>query len=234
MDISGKKAIVFGGTSGIGLAAAKQLAAEGAEVVAISRDPSKAGDLPAGITLQACDVRDREAMAALFAAQAPFDILISAATGGSRAFGPFTEMDMDGFQASFDKLWGYANVVRYGAEHLSENGSIVLVSGTPARKPKPGQVALSAVGAAVEALTRCVAREIAPRRLNVVSPGLIDTPMVALEGAERVAHYAKLTASHAIARPGTADEVAEGILFMVRNDFVTGTTIDVDGGWLIS
>lgn len=233
MDVSGKKAIVFGGTSGIGLAAARQLAALGAEVIAVSRNPDKAGDLPAGISIRQCDVLDRDAMSKLFTECAPFDILISAATGGSRAVGPFLTMDMDGYQASFDKLWGYANVVRFGAEHMSEDGSIVLVSGSPARKTKPGQVAIGSVGGAVEAMVRAVAPEIAPRRLNVVSPGLIDTPMVALQGAEREAHYAKMTAGHVIPRAGTADEVAQAIVFMVQNDFVTGTTIDVDGGWLL-
>ena len=129
MQVSGKKALVFGGTSGIGLAATRQLAALGAEVIAISRDPDRAGDVPDNVTLQACDVRDREAMQALFAQHAPFDVLISAATGGDRALGPFLEVEMDGFVGSFDKLWGYANVVRYGAPHLTEHGSMVLVGG---------------------------------------------------------------------------------------------------------
>jgi NAD(P)-dependent dehydrogenase (short-subunit alcohol dehydrogenase family) len=234
MDVKGKKAIVFGGTSGIGLAAAKQLAALGAEVVAISRNPEKAGDLPKGITLEKCDVRDRAALQALFAKCAPFDILISAATGGGRAIGPFLEMDMDGYQASFDKLWGYANVVRFGTQHLSEDGTIVLVSGAPARKTLPGQVSLGSVGGAVEALVRAVAPEIAPRRINVVSPGLIDTPMVPLDTKGRDEIYKQRSAKNLIPRAGTPDEVAQGILFVVQNDFVTGTTVDVDGGWLLS
>ena len=95
------------------------------------------------------------------------DILISTATGGSRAFGSFLEMDISAFKSSFDKQ-GYSNVVRYGALKLSTNGCIVLVSGTPARKMRPGQVALSAVGGAVEALARAVAQEIVPKRINVV------------------------------------------------------------------
>ncbi len=234
MDINEKKAVVFGGTSGIGLAAARQLAAGGASVTAISRNPKRAGDTSAGISLAKCDVRDRDALKALFADLAPFDILVSAATGGERALGPFLEMDMDGYQASFDKLWGYANVVRFGAGHLAENGAIVLVSGAPARKCRPGQVALSSVGGAVEAFARAIAPELAPRRINVVSPGLIDTPMVALEGEARAEMYSKATAGNLIPRAGTADEVAEAILFAIRNDFVTGTTIDVDGGWLLS
>jgi len=234
MNVKDRKAIVFGGTSGIGLATAKQLASLGARVIAVSRNPDKAGDVPEGITLKNCDVRDRDALSRLFQECAPFDILVSAATGGTRAIGPFLEMDMDGYQASFDKLWGYANVVRFGTQHMSVDGTIVLVSGAPARRAKPGQVSLASVGGAVEALVRSVAPEIAPRRLNVVSPGVIDTPMVQLKGKEREALYRKNTAKQIIPRAGTAEEVAQGILFLIQNDFVTGTTIDVDGGWLAS
>ncbi|MCP3856741.1 MAG: SDR family oxidoreductase [Actinomycetia bacterium] len=234
MDVSGKKALVFGGTSGIGLAATRQLAERGTEVVAISRDPSKAGELPAGVTTRGCDVLDRDAMAALFAECAPFDILVSAATGGTRAIGPFLNMDMVGFQNSFDKLWGYANVVRFGTEHLRDDGAIVLVSGSPARRSDGAMIAVGATGAAVEAFARSVALEIAPRRLNVVSPGIIDTPMNPLEGEARDRHYAAATKDRLIARAGTADEVAHAILFTIENDFVTGTTVDVDGGWLLA
>ena len=118
----------------------------------MSRNPEKAGDVPEGITFEKCDVRDREGLSKLFQRNAPFDILVSAATGGDRAIGPF--LDMDGYQVSFDKLWGYANVVRFGTEHMSADGTIVLVSGTPARRPKPGQVSLASVGGAIEVFAR--------------------------------------------------------------------------------
>ena len=234
MDVQGKKIILFGGTSGIGAAAARQLADRGAKMIAISRDPSKAGDPGAGITLEKCDVRDGAVVEALLKSQAPYDVLISAATGGERAVGPFLEMNMEGFKNSFDKLWGYANIVRYGTEHLPKDGCIVLVSGAPARRARPGQIAIGSVGAAVEQFARTVAREIAPRRINVVSPGQIDTPMVALQGDARREMYEKATANNLIPRAGTADEVAQAILFAVENEFITGTTIDVDGGWLQS
>jgi NAD(P)-dependent dehydrogenase (short-subunit alcohol dehydrogenase family) len=234
MDVSGKKAVVFGGTSGIGLATVEKLVAGGATVVAIGRSESKASALPNGVSFETCDVRDGDAMAALLSKHAPFDILVSAATGGDRALGPFLEMDMDGYKASFDKLWGYANVVRFGAAHVTDGGSITLVSGAPARNCRPGQIALSSVGAAVEAMVRAVAREVAPRiRVNVMSPGSIDTPMVAVEGEARTQLYANMTAGNLIPRAGTAAECAHAIMYLVENDFVTGTTVDVDGGWVL-
>ena len=234
MDLSGKKAVVFGGTSGIGLATTLLLAAEGAEVTAISREPTKAGTLPNRISTRSCDVLDRTSLEVVMEELSPIDILVTAATGGKRAFGPFLEMDLDAYKASFDKLWGYANVVRYGAMHVSDGGSITLVSGAPARNCLPGQVALSSVGSAVEAMMRAVAREVAPRiRINAVSPGTIDTPMVIVKGTEREELYRQMTANNLIPRAGMADEVAQGILFVIKNNFVTGTTVDVDGGWLL-
>jgi NAD(P)-dependent dehydrogenase (short-subunit alcohol dehydrogenase family) len=235
MELKGKKAIVLGGSSGIGLATTNQLAAEGVMVIAGSRNPQRAkGSVAAGVELRTVDVQDRAALANLFADEAPFDILVNAATGGVRARGPFLAMDLDGYQASFAKLWGYTNSVRLACEHMDERGTIVLVSGTPARRSKPGQIALASVGGAVESFVRAVAPELAPRRINVVSPGVIDTPMFGEDVDKRQPMLATATAGHVIPRAGTADEVASGILFLIKNDFVTGTTVDVDGGWLLS
>jgi NAD(P)-dependent dehydrogenase (short-subunit alcohol dehydrogenase family) len=217
----------------IGLAAALQLQKLGSSVVACSRDPSKApAEARSNLTLMQCDVLDRSALDILFAAEAPFDILVSAATGGERALGSFLEMGLDGYRGSFDKLWGYTNVVQCGVPHLSPTGCVVLVSGAPARKPKQGQVALASVGSAVEQMVRSVARELAPRRINVVSPGIIETPMFGAQGDERSAKLYGATSMNAIPRPGAPEEVAKGIIFAIENEFVTGTTIDVDGGWL--
>lgn len=234
LELKDKKAVVFGGTSGIGKAIVQQLVDAGTSVVAISRDPSKAGDMGDNVSLEQCDVRDEDAMQALFAKLAPFDMLISAATGGDRAAGPFLDMDMNGYKGSFDKLWGYANVVRYGAQYLPENGSITLISGAPARRMRPGQIAISSVGGAVEAFVRGVATEIAPRRINVVSPGLINTPMFPGSEEERLQNLTNATANNLIPRPGKPEEIAQAVILTLTNDFMTGTTIDVDGGWLLS
>ena len=237
MDLNGKRAIVLGGTSGIGLAVARQLEAAGARVIAGSRSQSNIDQAKAatggGVSFHTIDVLDRAALTALFEEQAGFDILVNAATGGERASGPFLQMDLDGFQGSFRKLWGYTNSVRLGTEHMAPEGAIALVSGFPARKANPGSSALSTVGNAVEGFVRAIAPEIAPRRINVVSPGIIDTPMFPAEGEARVQFLANATRNMLIKRAGTPDEVASAIMLTLKNDYMTGTTIDVDGGALL-
>jgi NAD(P)-dependent dehydrogenase (short-subunit alcohol dehydrogenase family) len=237
MNIEGRTALVLGGTSGIGLAAARQLTERGATVVAMSRRTANLDAAREALgeraEIRQLDVLDREAMERAFASLAPFDILVNAATGGERATGPFLTMDLDGFQGSFRKLWGYVNSVRLGAAHLTVDGCIVLVSGSPARKCAPGMAAISTVGNAVEGFVRAVAPELAPRRINVVSPGIIDTPMFAVQGEAREQFLRTATATTLLKRPGTPDEVAMAILFTIENDFVTGTTVDVDGGALL-
>ena len=234
MDINGKKAIVFGGTSGIGLSASQMLSDKGAHVISLSRNPEKVRNVPKNVTTKKINVLDRDALEQFFQEVGEYDILVNSATGGARAVGPFLSMDLDGYRASFDKLWGYTNVVRYGTKYLRDNGNIVLVSGSPARKCRPGQIAISSVGGAVEAFARGIAPEIAPKRINIVSPGIIDTPMSPLQGKEREDYYNNTTKNNLIPRAGTPDEVATGIIFAIENEFITGTTIDIDGGWLIS
>ena len=234
MDINGKKAIVFGGTSGIGLSATQMLSDKGAHVIALSRNPDKLKNVPKNVTTKKMNVLDRDALEKFFQEVGEYDILVNSATGGTRAVGPFLSMDLDGYRASFDKLWGYTNVVRYGTKFLKDNGNIVLVSGSPARKCRPGQIAISSVGGAVEAFARGIAPEIASKRINIVSPGIIDTPMSPLQGKEREDYYKNTTNNNLIPRAGTPDEVATGIIFAIENEFITGTTIDIDGGWLIS
>lgn len=238
MNIQRRRALVLGGTSGIGLAAARLLVEGGAQVTIGGRSEayrsSAAESLGPEVDVREIDVLDRPGLTALFDDLDPLDILVCSATGGPRAAGPFVEMDLDGFQGSFAKLWGYTNAVRLGAASMTADGSIVLVSGSTARRPTPGTSAISTVGNAVEGFVRAIAPEIAPRRINVVSPGLISTSMFGPDSKVRDDFLSKATESFIIPRAGRAEEVALAILFMIENDFVTGTTIDVDGGALLS
>lgn len=228
-----KKAMVFGGTSGIGLEIVKSLSAAGAEVIAVSRR-GKLNPHIQGVSVESADVLDREALQSLFEKHSGFDVLVNAATGGARAIGPFLEMDLDGFQGSFAKLWGYLNTVRLGAPHMAREGSIVLVSGYPARKWRPGVIAIGTVGNAVEGFIKLVANEIAPIRINGVCPGLIDTPMFAMEGQARQDYLTETTQNNLIPRAGKPEEVAAAAMFLLENEFVTGTIVDVDGGAIVT
>ena len=232
-NLSSKKAIVFGGTSGIGLEIARMLHEAGTEVVAVSRRGAL-DDSNEGMIVEKADVLDREALQALFEKHRGFDYLVNAATGGPRAVGPFLDMDLDGFQGSFAKLWGYLNGVRLGAPCMAKNGSIVLVSGYPARKWRPGVIAIGTVGNAVEGFIKLVANEIAPIRINGVCPGLIDTPMFAMEGEARREYMNETTKNNLIPRAGKPEEVAAAAMFLLENEFVTGTIVDVDGGAIVT
>ena len=233
MNITGKKIVVFGGTSGIGLATIKLLLMhKPSKIYAVSRNPKKLKLSNKKIVTEQVNVLDEMTVKSFFNKIGKYDVLISTATGGNRAIGPFLNMKMQGFRDSFDKLWGYANIVHYGAKKLNKKGNIVLVSGSPARKSKPGFVAIASTGGAVEAFVRSITQELAPIRINLVSPGIIDTPMVPLKGKARKDFYVTATANNIIKRPGTPEEVAKALIFAIENEFITGTTIDIDGGWI--
>ncbi len=236
MKLEGKKALVLGGTSGIGLATVKLLVDAGVRVDAASRTEvrvAQAEDAVPDARFHMVDVLDRSALSALFEQVGQLDILINCATGGERASGPFMQMDLDSFQNSFRKLWGYTNSVRLGAEKVAQDGVIILVSGSPARKARIGMSAISTVGNAVEGFARAIAPELAPKRLMVISPGIIDTPMFPGAGEARQKVLSQATASALINRPGKPEEVASAIVFAAQNDYMTGSVIDVEGGILL-
>ena len=237
-SLKGKRVVIIGGTAGIGLATAQAAAAAGAKVWAAGRSQAHIDKATAAANgsfeVRQADTHDADALKAIFDEVGTIDHLVSAAIGGERTLKPFLEQTDEQFKAAYDKLWGYTNVVRTGAPYLAEDGSITLVSGSPARKIRPAQSPLSCVGASVENLVRCLAVEMAPMRVNVVSPGTVDTAMFDAMGDAKEANLAAATATHLIPRAGYSEEVADGILFVMQNRFVTGTTVDVDGGRILS
>ncbi len=236
--LAGKNVVIIGGTAGIGLATAIAAAEQGAKVWAAGRSEAnleKARTVANGkFEVRQADTHDAEALQKIFEEVGTIDHLVSAAVGGERTLKPFLEQTDEQFKAAYDKLWGYCKVVRTGAPYLAADGAVTLVSGSPARKIKPAQSPLSCVGASVENLVRCLAVEMAPIRVNVVSPGTVDTAMFDFMGDEKEANLNAMTTTHLIKRPGTSGEVAQGLLFVMNNNFVTGTTVDVDGGRILS
>lgn len=235
--LAGKNVVVIGGTSGIGLATALAASDLGARVWAAGRSDEHvesakriAGDR---VVVMKADTHDQESLLAVFRAAGVIDHLVSAATGGTRTLKPFVEQTEDQFKDAFGKLWGYAKVVRTGAPFVAKDGSITLVSGAPARKIKANSSALSCVGAAVENLVRCLASEMAPIRVNVVSPGIIDTALFDWMGDQRAERVAAMVKGQLVERVGRPEEVASALIYLMQNGYATGTTVDVDGGQLL-
>ncbi|MDG1204044.1 MAG: SDR family oxidoreductase [Pseudomonadales bacterium] len=235
-SLTGKNIVVIGGTSGIGLATAIQANEEGAKVWAVGRSEervkSAASQFP-NINFSACDTHDLEGLAQLFKSVGTVDHIVGAATGANRTMKPFMEQTAEQFSEAFNKFWGYCNVVRVGVPHLTDTGSVTLVSGTPARKCNPGMSSVSCVGNAVEGLTRALATELAPRRVNVVAPGTTNTGMFDWMGDKKDENLANMSKGILLQRAGLPEEVASAILLTLTNNYMTGITIDVDGGQLL-
>jgi len=230
-----QKAIVVGGSSGIGLACAAALSGAGAEVWITGRSAEKltaAADGIAGkVTGRAVDGRDEAAMRAFFASVGSFDHLVLA-LGGDSAIGRFVDIDDTRFRTGFDaKFWAYMTAVRAGAPHLRAGGSLTFITGAASRRAIAGFSGLAAVNGAIDAMVGPLALEFAPTRVNAVSPGLIATPYWdRLPAARRDAMYAESVASVPVHRVGTAADIAGAVLFLVANSFTTGIVLECDGG----
>ncbi len=230
--LNGTTIIVIGGSSGIGAAVAKQAVARGAHVVLAGRRLSST--VENGVRSEQVDVTDAASLQRLFETVGPFDHLVYTAGPAVQAKA-LIETDLNLAQDNFNvKLWGSLRAIQSALPFLAERGSITLTSGQLGRKTVAGQFIKTGINAATEALGKQVSKELAPRRVNVVSPGVIDTEAYAgLSDEQRLAMFAKAGGALPVGRVGQAEEVAAGYVLAMENGFVTGSVIDVDGGGLL-
>jgi len=227
--------VIVGGSSGMGLASAQRLEREGYRVVITARTQARVdaalSRMGGAVSGQTLDYADPASIAAAFAQIGAFDHLVLAAAGPA-AWGAFAELSRDALRAAFDsKFWGYFDTLHAALPHLADRGSITLVSGAAARVALPGTAGLAAVNGAIERMGMTLAKELAPRRVNVLSPGLVDTPAYDWMAPEARRGMLEGTAAKLpVQRYGTPEDIAEAVLFLVRNPYVTGAVLDVDGG----
>ncbi len=230
------RVLVFGGSSGIGLAAASTAAKAGASVTIASRSKTKLDAATASIGGNAravvLDTRDNAAIERFFADEASWDHIVVSAS--QTATGPVRALGLEEAKASMEsKFWGAYRVAR--AARISESGSLTLVSGTLSVRPSASSVLQGAINAALEALARGLALELAPVRVNTVCPGLIATPLWSgMDEEKREAMFAGAVAHLPVRRVGQPQDIANAVLFLMTTPFATGSTIRVDGGGAIA
>ena len=216
-ELHNKRVLVVGASAGIGGAAADAFAAAGAHVARPGRDQ--------------LDLLDAARIAAFFEGQAPFDHVVVAAAATKT--GTVAKLAQDDAEAAMNsKFFGAYRVARHA--RITDGGSLTLVSGFLSTRPSASSVLQGAINAALEALARGLALEKAPVRVNAVSPGLVATPLWSgLGDADRRAMFEGAAKQLPARRVGQPEDIAQAILFVASNPFVTGTTVTVDGGGTI-
>lgn len=214
-----KTVLVIGRTGGIAGAIVDAVRAAGGTAILAGRNAD-----------EKVDITDEASVAALAERLAGIDHVVS--TASARARGTAADLNPDTALASFHtKVIGPLLLAKHFAPRLPHDGSFMFFSGASAAKVMPGMLAVGATNAAVDSLTRGLAVELAPIRVNAISPGTIDTGAYDALGAEKkAALFATRTTTNPARRIGTAADVAAAVLFALTNTFVTGTTIPVDGG----
>lgn len=233
MKLAGRKVVVVGGSSGIGLSTAELAKAEGADVVIASRSTEKlktAADR-IGVAAIAADVTSDDSVANLFKQCGQVDHVV--VTAAQLRSGPFKTVSMDDVRSTMEgKFWGAWRCARFA--QIKDGGSLTLVSGFLSIRPRPAAAIVGASNGALESLTRSLALELAPVRVNCVSPGLIDTPIrAAMPEAARKEMLSKVAAALPVKRVGLAEDIAQQILVFMSNGFATGSIVYLDGGGLI-
>ena len=230
--LQGSRVVVVGRGGGIARAVTVLARSEGADVIVAGRS---AAALAAeyddeGITTETVDVTDDESISAFADRVGPVDHVVS--TVSARARGNLADLDRSKLQLSFDtKVIGPTMLAKYFAPRINEGGSFVLFSGVNAFKVNVGYLGVAITNGAVDFLTRSLAVELAPIRVNAVSPGVIDTGAWDSLGEEgKRDYFAHVSDTNPAGRIGTVDDVADAVLFALTNTFMTGVTLKVDGG----
>jgi NAD(P)-dependent dehydrogenase (short-subunit alcohol dehydrogenase family) len=239
MTMKDQRVVVMGGTSGIGLAVAAAVKRQNGIPIVVSSTKARVaaavtelGEPAEGFTV---DVRDEAAIAALFQRTGPFDHLVFTA-GESLTLGAIEDMPLKDARAFFDvRYWGAFAAAKHGAKHIRPGGSIVFSSGIAAMRPPQAGWALGAsICAAMEGLTRALAIELKPLRVNVVSPGFVRTPLWdGIPEPQREAMYAAAAERLPVGHVGRPDDLAASYLFLMQQPFATGHALIVDGGGML-
>ena len=236
MSLKNKRVVIIGGSSGIGLATAKMAAAEGAKVIIAGRTESKLkaamAEIGNDVDTYTVDLTEEASIKALFEQVGSFDHLVI--TGPAPQFGHFLELNIEQVHQEFEgKFWGQYRAAWYGAKSISQPGSIVFMSGAYSARPVPGASSLAAVQAGIEGLARGLAIDLSPVRVNVISPGLTDTPIIQSAFADdaRLKLYEEQANMLPAKRIGTPEDIAQSILYLLSNRYVTGSTLFPDGGY---
>ncbi|MFD9281753.1 SDR family oxidoreductase [Streptomyces mirabilis] len=225
--------LVVGRGGGIARAIAFAARDAGARVIAAGRDRQALADAYAGepdITTDTVDLTDEAAIAALGERLGTVDHVVS--TASARARGRLAGLDRDAVRRSFDtKVIGPLMLAKHLGPRIGEGGSFTLFSGVAAAKIAVGTLAVAITNGAAEVLARSLALELAPIRVNAISPGVIDTGAWDALGEQGKADYfADIGARNPARRIGTADDIANAVLFAMTSTFLTGVTLHIDGG----
>jgi NAD(P)-dependent dehydrogenase (short-subunit alcohol dehydrogenase family) len=235
MRLIDQTVVVMGGTSGVGLATARLAIESGARVIIAGRSRDRLDQAVAVLGNQVygeqVDASDRDALDAFFTRTGHLDHLVIAASGGVGA-GPFPTLARDDLTRGFDgKFWAQWQCAQAALPCLSPQGSITFVTAASARVGNPGTSGLAAINGALGAMVLPLAHELGPIRVNAVSPGVIDTPWWDKQPKE-LKHqlFGRIAASVPVRRIGRPEDVADAIVFLAGNGYITGVILDVDGG----